>query len=80
MNWEAMGRNISVINVQAISPEDEPRGQEISVVNIKNASYWNALYVLLILGISILTTSIFTLIPRHNSMAYPEYWFEMAIV
>ena len=75
-----MGRNISVINVRAISPDDEPRGQEISVVNIKKASYWNALYVLLILGISILTTSIFTLIPRHNSMAYPEYWFEMAIM
>ena len=69
-----------IIKVSESPLEEKERKQDITVNVPIKASYWNALYIPLILGISILTTSIFTLIPRHNSMAYPEYWFEMAII
>ena len=69
-----------VIKVRESPLEEKEREQDITFTVPIKASYWNALYIPLILGISILTTSILTLIPRHNSMAYPEYWFEMAII
>ena len=34
------------------------------------------LRVFLILGLCVIHTSIQTLIPRHNSIVYPEYWYE----
>ena len=38
--------------------------------------YLFTLRVILILGLCVLLTSILTLIPRHNSMIYPQYWYE----
>ena len=37
------------------------------------------LRVISILGLCVLLTSILTLIPRHNSMIYPQYWYESMI-
>ena len=42
----------------------------------RNASYWHCLYSFLILAGCIINTFIFTSIPRHNSILYPEYWYE----
>ena len=75
-----MASKASVINVSEISPPSQIKEAEISSNIPTNASSWNVLYIPLILGVCILTTSILTLIPRHNSLAYPEYWFEMAII
>ena len=75
-----MASKVSVINVKEMSQPSQINEAEINNNIPTNASYWNALYVPLILGVCILTTSILTLIPRHNSLAYPEYWFEMAII
>ena len=75
-----MVSKVSVINVSEINPPNQVTEAETNRNITTNASYWNALYPPLILGICILSTSILTLIPRHNSLAYPEYWFEMAII
>ena len=42
-------------------------------------SYWNGLYVLVIVATCVLQTSCYTLIPRHNSIVYPSYWYEIII-
>ena len=40
-------------------------------------SYWNGLHVFSILGGCALAMSALTLIPRHNSILYQKYWYEM---
>ena len=45
-----------------------------------NASKWNIFRIPVILLACILNTSIVTLIPRHNSILYPNYWFETIFV
>ena len=75
-----MVHEISVINVREVPEQDEGEETERMATLAQDASYWNGLYIPFILGVCILTTSILTLIPRHNSIAYPEYWFEMAII
>ena len=75
-----MVNEVSIINVRKVSVQNYEEEQESAPWLEKDASYWNGLYAPLILGVCILTTSILTLIPRHNSIAYQEYWFEMAII
>ena len=41
-----------------------------------NTSYWNSLYGIIILLACILYGSFLTLIPRQNSILYPDYWYE----
>ena len=41
-----------------------------------NNSYWNSLYGMLILITCTLYSTFLTLIPRHNSILYPDYWYE----
>ena len=43
-------------------------------------SYWDCMYSLLILFACVLYTSVLTLIPRHNSILYPDYWYEAMIL
>lgn len=75
-----MANQIPVIKVQEVSSEDENRGKE-DPANISHKwSYWNGLHLFSILGASIMTTSLITLIPGHNSIVYQEYWFEMVLV
>ena len=50
------------------------------VTDANDISYWNAIYYLIILLISILTTSMLTLIPRQNAIIYQNYWYEMFII
>ena len=42
-------------------------------------SYWNCLYALGIVATCVIQTSWNTLIPRHNSIVYPGYWYETII-
>ena len=42
----------------------------------RNASYWNSLHGFLVLGVVALSMSMTYLIPRQNSILYPEYWYE----
>ena len=50
--------------------------KEIADNSSDNISYWNSLYGIIILIACILYTSFLTLIPRHNSILYPDYWYE----
>ena len=47
--------------------------------DINSISYWNGLRLLGILGGCAVAVSIQTLIPRHNSLDEPMYWFEVNI-
>ena len=55
-------------------------GMKSDIVQPVTISYWNGLYLIVILAISILMTSILTLIPRQNSVLYPIYWYEIALM
>ena len=45
-----------------------------------NASYWNGFHALSILIVCIVNTATITLIPRHNSLEHPQYWYELMIL
>ena len=45
-----------------------------------NASYWNILHILTTIATSTFILSLQLLIPRHNSIYYPEYWYETNIL
>ena len=42
----------------------------------KGASCWNALYSFVVLAACVMNASVLTLVPRKNSILYPEYWYE----
>ena len=47
--------------------------------DMKNVSYWNSLYIFGILMACFLNAAILFLIPRKNSILYPEFWYETLI-
>ena len=47
--------------------------------NIQEVSHWNSLYFFGILAVVCLNAAILFLIPRHNSIFYPEFWYETLI-
>ena len=77
---------ISVISVQnSITPKESDGDSETEIEDEPKAlsndvSYWNLLYILVIPVGSISATSIVALIPRHNTIFYPEYWYEPMIL
>ena len=81
-----MEDTISVISIQNSSPpkelekETETGKEEKAKVLSNDVSYWNLLYILAISVGSVLATSIVTLIPRHNTIFYPEFWYEPMIL
>ena len=46
----------------------------------RKSNYLNAMYVFVIISSCTLLTSFVTLIPRHNSILYPNCWFEPLIM
>ena len=42
-------------------------------------SYWNALHIISIIFVSVVISSVWTLIPRENTIFYPDHWYEMLI-
>ena len=72
---------VSRTNVREFFPPNDNKTKDKEMNRIKSdVSYWNALYFVVVLASSILITSILTLIPRHNSVLYPIYWYEVAIM
>ena len=59
------------------SSKVEANAPQISDVN---CSYWNCLHSLSILFACILYTSVLTLFPRHNTILYPNYWYELLML
>ena len=49
------------------------------MVDSKSVSYWNGFHAVSILIVCIVNTAMITLIPRHNSLEYPRYWYESMI-
>ena len=47
---------------------------------LENVSYWNGCYLFLILAISLLYSSLLLVIPQHNAIESPEYWFELIFI
>ena len=80
-----MADTISVISILEVTPSKEleegsdiDKEEKVKAIS-KNFSYWNAFYALAILVVCTLATAIVTLIPRHNTIFYPEYWYEPMI-
>ena len=75
-----MVNDIPIINVRECSSSQRINNKEFGedrfLVNQKNVSSWNYLYLFLIIAGCFPAILIFTLIPRHNSIFYPEYWYE----
>ena len=83
--------NISIIQVQSTSVlesnngsnDSSPKGKESEIEKIPmtsiESSYFNGLYLVLIIPACLLASSILTLIPYHDIIRYPQYWYEYAI-
>ena len=73
-------RNVFIISVKPFTKELPTErcdgGKEYPPLAYKS-SYWNVLHILGILLGSALAISVLTLIPRHNSILEPIYWFEI---
>ena len=81
-----MDNAISVINVlESLPPKEledasKIEDQKTTKTVPNHVSYWNFLYIFAILVGCISATSIVTLIPRHNTIFYPEFWYEPMIL
>ena len=75
---------VFTISVNSVRDEDEERRVDETSSKIKiidnDASYWNFLHIATIICISVFQLTIVMLIPRHNSIIYPFYWFEVPIL
>ena len=45
----------------------------------RDTNYWNGLYAILILFLGLLRSIPITLVPQHDGIKHPEYWFELMI-
>ena len=78
-------RNNRVFIISANSERDEDEERSVDELSTKlktienDASYWNLLHIGTIICISVIQLTIIMLIPRHNSIIYPFYWFEIPI-
>ena len=80
------GRNdslsiISMTNCSLPTESKEHTGKEDIQANISiNSSYWYCLYAFLMLAVSLLNTTIWTMVPRQNSILNPSYWYETLVL
>ena len=73
---------IFTIKVQDGQPNAEPKGDSAprsERLPSNKESYWNMLHIFSILSISALSLPSQLLIPRHNSIYYPDHWRELLI-
>ena len=67
-----------------VTSRKEPKNQNVreseEMNDSKTASYWNGFHALSILIVCIVNTATITLIPRHDSLEHPEYWYEIMIL
>ena len=48
--------------------------------SLENISYWNGIYVFAVLCYCILFTSLLILIPQHDAIEHPQYWYELILI
>ena len=76
-----MDTSVAVIKVRERPPkvkeEEQTENNPVSDDTTKDASYWNSLDGIVILGACAFDTSVMALVPRQNSILYPEYWYEI---
>ena len=78
-----MASLVATISAQECPPkiEEEEQCEDNSIDDgtKKVASYWNSLYSCVVLSACVLIAAVLTMIPRKNSILYPEYWYEGAV-
>ena len=57
----------------------EQTGQN-HLIGPNKVSYWNAGHLILVLSVCILCMALLIILPRHNLVFYPSYWYETAIM
>ena len=62
----------------SIKPDEVYKTSDI-MEHVQGASSWHLLHILTILALFALVISPISLIPRHNSILCPEYWYEIDI-
>ena len=72
--------NITTITVQEIEGNEQESAEKENKDETIRPSCWNMLHLITIIGASSLTLSTQLLIPRHNSIYYPNYWFEVPLL
>ena len=81
-----MSDKISVVSAPTslhpneLDEESELGEEKTSQPATNTVNYWNLLYIFVIVIGCAIVTCIVTLIPRHNTIFYPEYWYEPMIV
>ena len=78
-----MEDQISIIYVKDSSLEQGQQSivsEEVNEKIVEKRSYLNAMYIFVIVGSCTVLTSVVTIVPRHNSILYPTYWYEPMIM
>ena len=76
--------SIAAINVQEFIPSRrDKRKSDDNIDNIDNekfttkcSNYWYSFYGIVVVGACIVNISVFTIIPRKNSIVHQEFWYE----
>ena len=71
---------IAVISVQEIRSNYQGSEAKVKRDLPNQPNYWHMLHLVTIIGITTLFLAPQTLIPRHNSIYYPNYWYEINVV
>ena len=75
---------VSIFCVNSEKMEDGVQRVDTTSTEIKtiknDASYWSFLHIVTIICISAIQLPIVMLVPRHNSIIYPSYWFEIPVL
>jgi hypothetical protein len=45
-----------------------------------DCNYWYGIYVLLVIAVTVLSSCFLTVMPQHNVIKQPEYWYELILV
>ena len=75
-----MEDQIHVITVEeayeTVTQRQERNQKKEAGEGTENVSYWNGLNILSVVVTSVLMPCLSILVPRHNTILYPSYWYE----
>ena len=74
-----LSSSIKLLRALGLPTFDNENLTSQAITNLKQATYWNALYTIPIVIFGVNCTFGFTLIPQHNDVESPGYWYDMPL-
>ena len=78
--FKGFGSSIKLLQILGLPTFNSEDIDSQGITKLKMASCWNALYMILVIGISVCSTFIFTLVPLHNQVEFPNNWYQLVLL